>query len=140
MLTYEASLQNLADYLMRLKSLGKDIFLVMPIPTGKEIDPHFVIHRDLRKFPNVFYVESNGLAVEQLDQSLHYTQIGQDLRRIAKQVGVTVIDPSSLLCRDAFCPALGADGIPMYSDGGHLNPDFVARQFDILDVTVDTRR
>jgi hypothetical protein len=43
------------------------------------------------------------------------------IRHIAEKAGAKVIDPVESLCPQGICPALSADGAPLYNDYDHLS-------------------
>ncbi|MDB5777631.1 MAG: hypothetical protein JWP38_3764 [Herbaspirillum sp.] len=133
---YISALHSLGQYLSKLKSTGKEVFLILPIPSGKGIDPHFLIHRDLANFPNIFSIKETGTTIEALNQYLNFSKIRSDIISLSKSAGVTLMDPLPLLCHNGICHSMDENGVPMYLDGGHLNPDFVMKKASFLDPAI----
>jgi SGNH domain (fused to AT3 domains) len=64
------------------------------------------------------------------------------LRALAVQSGAQVLDPRTTLCSGMRCPAVGADGTPLYIDSNHLRASYARAQASFLDATLlgDGRR
>ena len=54
----------------------------------------------------------------------------------AKASGASIIDPMPWLCDAAACPGQTADGVPLYTDGGHLRASWVREHATFLDATL----
>lgn len=133
---YRSALAQLSSFLRELVARGKNVFLVLNIPTGKEFDPKYLVTRRLEKFPRVFELRSGGVDRATLDA--RHGAIQADVARAARRAGAQVIDPRDFLCGERCNPVDDA-GIPMYRDAGHLRPTFVRSFVTFLDSTVQTK-
>jgi hypothetical protein len=55
------------------------------------------------------------------------------LKAIAARTGAQLIDPVPALCDRERCPLTTADGLPIFRDSNHLNPNFVRDHVRYLD-------
>ncbi|MDB5775598.1 MAG: acyltransferase, partial [Herbaspirillum sp.] len=90
---YLAALSELEKYMKDLRRINKEVFLILPIPTGKEIDPHVLVRRHLTDYPSVFYLMDGGVSIQSLDKSLKYFRVKKSLENVAKESGASIIDP-----------------------------------------------
>jgi hypothetical protein len=58
------------------------------------------------------------------------------LREIAARTGAHILDPRTTLCTDMLCPAVGADGLPLYVDSNHLRNTAARERASFLDQTL----
>jgi SGNH domain (fused to AT3 domains) len=58
------------------------------------------------------------------------------LRAIAARSGARVLDPRSTLCAGLRCPAIAADGTPLYIDSNHLRAAYARERASFLDATL----
>jgi hypothetical protein len=59
------------------------------------------------------------------------------LRKIAKNTGATIIDPSLWLCDGEICETKAAGAVPIYCDESHLRASFVRENVYYLDDIVN---
>jgi hypothetical protein len=130
---YQAALHQLSAFIRELTALDKRVFLVLNIPVGRELDPKHLVQRSLHTFPQMLSVRSSSVDRGALES--RFGTIQSDVAQAAVQAGAEVIDPKVHLCQSS-CPALEADGEPIYMDYSHLRPSFVRRQVTFLDRTV----
>lgn len=57
------------------------------------------------------------------------------LIQIANGTGATVIRPADYFCQAEVCPAIDADGDPLYGDAQHLRPGSILRKATFIDDT-----
>ena len=55
------------------------------------------------------------------------------LRKIAINIGATLIDPADTLCSPTRCPAVQEDGTPIFKDASHLRASYTRSHFLALD-------
>lgn len=135
---YNSLLNQLSIFISLLVQGNKKVYLVLPSPTGKNIDPHFLIDRNISDFPNIFRIkQGHGLHISDLNKDLNYTQIQRDLEKTATQAGASVLNPFQYLCKNKYCPATDSYGKPIYIDGGHINPDWISKYGSFMDITLD---
>lgn len=130
---YRQALLNLENFMRNVVTQGKRVFLIVNIPTAKELAPQYMIYRETKNFPNIFSLREGGVDKSILDEK--YGRLQNDLMRAAKNAGAIVINPMDYLCA-AKCHALDASGAPIYMDGAHLRAEFVRTQATFIDQTV----
>lgn len=130
---YFDALDRLGAYIKELRALNKEVYLVLSIPGARELDPKYLVKRDLKMFPKIFSIRTNG--VKGYDIEKDYGRLHADLAEVAITAGAIVINPMDALCFPD-CLGVDAEGEPMYKDLGHLRPFYVRRWANFIDVTV----
>lgn len=136
-LGYRKALSALSEYIEFLKKNDKEVILVLNIPMGSEMDPFYMVQRNLKHFPYVFEVRNGGLNLSAFEEK--YGFIKNDLINIARKNEIEIIDPVKYLCSNGICLSVDADGEPIYKDGQHLRPYFVRDKAIFIDKTVLNR-
>jgi peptidoglycan/LPS O-acetylase OafA/YrhL len=131
--SYYAALSNLSSFIIELINQKKKVFLVLNIPTGKELDPKYIVYRQIEHFPNIFKIRDGGIDRESFAN--RYGMIQLDLIRLADQAGAVLINPIDYLCNER-CDSLDKSGAPIYKDSTHLRPTFVRKHANFIDQTV----
>jgi SGNH domain (fused to AT3 domains) len=86
---YRALLANMGAFINELSQAEKKVILVLNIPTGEELAPKYMVHRQLGGIA----FRSGGIGVEALRRK--YGNIQDDLLTVAKQSGAAeVINPT----------------------------------------------
>jgi len=111
-----------------LRTAGKKVFLILPSPSETQFDPRRMIVRAWTDMN--FRINALGMARSEAMDEMQ--PIASELRRVAQSTGSIAIDPIATLCGEV-CPAMTADGVPIYKDGSHLNPEYVRSHVDFLD-------
>jgi peptidoglycan/LPS O-acetylase OafA/YrhL len=124
----DAALTNLSDMISALRTAGKKVFLILPSPSETQFDPRRMIVRAWTDMN--FRINALGMARSEAMDEMQ--PIASELRRVAQSTGSIAIDPIATLCGEV-CPAMTADGVPIYKDGSHLNPEYVRSHVDFLD-------
>jgi peptidoglycan/LPS O-acetylase OafA/YrhL len=127
----EEALQKLDGFLNKLRAAGKQITLVLTIPTGGEFDPKNHIMRTMR---GISYFETPSITKAAFLQK--EGRINSEIASIGRKNGALVIDPVDNLCYDGICIADDGNGISIRNDGGHLRPGYVQEHVKYLDQTV----
>lgn len=130
---YNDALNRLRRYIKEVRGLNKRVFLVLNIPMGRQLDPKFMVKRDLKAFPKILSLQNGEIPRVDLDKA--YGQIQTDLAQVAVDAGATVINPMNSLCAHN-CSGIETDGEPIYKDTNHLRPSYVRRHAEFIDVTV----
>jgi peptidoglycan/LPS O-acetylase OafA/YrhL len=110
--------------------LGRNVYLILPIPIGDDFDPSHLIVRGFSNF---------GIARTQVERPKvvrELQDINAGLRKVAETTGAIVVDPVDYVCDERVCPTLMEDGSPVYKDAGHLRPTFVRERITFLDSIV----
>jgi peptidoglycan/LPS O-acetylase OafA/YrhL len=131
-LSTDGVLYDLRQLVSDFISDGKRVFIVLNIPRGDDFDPRQMIRRTLQ--PPGFKIDIHSESREEIEKIVGPT--GATLRRIAAQLGASVIDPVEFLCNERVCPAVTANGEPMYKDGSHLRASYVRDNVRFLDRTI----
>ena len=116
--TVAGALAAMRETARRIRSLGKRVVLVAPMPSGG-FDIGICHER-----------KATGLLILGVDRSCRFpsaTLRGQPaqqefLDRLAGEAGVNAVRFESVLCDRRFC-VTELDGIPLYRDGNHLSYD-----------------
>lgn len=131
----ERAFQALEAMIGDYRRMGKQVYLILQIPTAEEFDPHHIVTRSLRnlgfKVGHTYVDRAKAVAAIE--------QISLRLMKIADFTGTTPIDPVNYLCPEEDCPTLADDGLPVYMDGGHLRPSYVREHAAFLDEIVSMR-
>lgn len=122
----DTALRRLGEDVHRLRAAGKTVVVVTTSPyPGEEITERIKVlafqGRPVDAHWSFDFGKVSALA----------PGVDSGLRRL-NEPGVTVLDPSAILCADAICPLM-ENGKPIYSDAGHLRSSFTARRGDFLD-------
>lgn len=128
----DTALEELRRAIAALVARGKRVYVVLHIPTHPLLDPRQMIHRNLQA--PAFTVDARSPTRSQVDAAVG--PIGRKVRDIASQAGAVIIDPLESLCTATTCPAITAEGEPMYRDFAHLRPSWVREHVRFLDRTV----
>lgn len=123
--------RKLGETLRSLRQAGKNVYVVLDNPFGKELSPRFLIGRG---FFSPVRVAITPLTREEADRRRE--PIRTRVAAIAEQAGAVTIDPFATLCDD-ICHALSTQGIPLYRDYDHLSLDALINVATYLDVTLD---
>lgn len=115
----------------KLKQTGKNVFLILNIPTGAELDPKFMAMRGLKHFPHFILLRDGGLSRQSIVEK--YGKIQLDLKSIAEAIDVKVISPMDFLCDASLCSSVEKNGEPIYKDGSHLRPTYVRDKATFID-------
>jgi peptidoglycan/LPS O-acetylase OafA/YrhL len=111
----------------------KRVFLILSMPHGREFDPKNMFDGSRLTQLHARKTES-AVALADILQRQQGVRAG--VIAAAQASGAIVIDPLPALCSEGVCPALAADGEPLYLDAGHMRPFHVTAQARYLDVTL----
>lgn len=128
---YQASLYKLGTYIKKLAQAGKNVFVILNIPTGTELDPKYMA---LRGYRHLLSIRDGGVKRESIDSV--YEQVQSDLKKIAELNDAIVISPIDYLCTSTICPSLDGSGEPIYKDSTHLRPTYVRKNALFIDETM----
>jgi peptidoglycan/LPS O-acetylase OafA/YrhL len=134
----QRALEELEQLLARLTASGRRVFIVLSNPTSPEFDPRWLVPWQVRLSPTV--PVSFGLDPERRVDAREFeafvAPLMDQLRAIAARTGATVLDPRSTLCDGMSCPAVAADGTPLYIDSNHLRAAYARERAGFLDPAV----
>jgi peptidoglycan/LPS O-acetylase OafA/YrhL len=131
--SYYKALAAFQEMLAQLTKNGKRVFVLLQSPMSERLDPRRMVHRSLTDFS--FKLDVPVVTRASLAEDLRGFE--PDLVEAAASMGAEIIDPLDWLCDKETCPALSADGQPLYRDEGHLNPAFVREHVTFLDPLIE---
>jgi len=117
-----------------LRKAGKRVYFILDNPFGEELAPRFLVKRGF--FHGIEVVNPPPLSRREAIERDEPTR--SRILKIANETGADVIDPVAWLC-DETCPALSADGSPIYKDYDHLSFDALIHRVHYLDALVMPR-
>jgi peptidoglycan/LPS O-acetylase OafA/YrhL len=120
-----------AEYAKRLQGLtshGKEVFLVLPVPKGMEMDPSHEVDGAAR----LTGIPAAPVPLPLAPFELHYAVVTRLLHEVADSSGAHELDPVPELCKDGQCSSV-RDGRPISKDAGHLRSSYVATYIRMLD-------
>jgi len=119
-----------------LVALGKRVYLLLPAPSGSDLDPKGMFQGS--RFDTIKPLDP--LPVFRRDEfEMENARTRSRLLEIAGRAGASVIDPIPLLCNSATCPVVSADGQPLYTDGIHMRPRYVREAAIYIDDAIARR-
>jgi peptidoglycan/LPS O-acetylase OafA/YrhL len=127
---FAGAFASLEALLLRLQATGKQLHLVLPLPSTADFDPRRMVRRHLAA-PGFEIITP---VVTRLEMEQQMAPVATRLREIAGKYGISTIDPLAWLCPDRICPVLTPAGIPVYQDAGHLNPLHVRSDIRFMDM------
>jgi peptidoglycan/LPS O-acetylase OafA/YrhL len=125
----DEALAGFEEMVARFEAMGKRVFIVLPSPTGRIFSPLKMIERTSTDFS--FRIREPYVSAPEFVKTI--SPIVIRLKAIAAHTGAQLIDPVPALCDRERCPLTTADGLPIFRDGNHLNPNFVRDHVLYLD-------
>jgi len=122
-------LQGFQAALAELTAAGKHVVLILSSPRGSALDPKSVIDRE----GMTVQVRGTLPPLPRQELAALTAPIDGRLRRIAKAVGASVIDPADWLCSPKLCPSVDELGRPLYKDESHLRASVARERFSAID-------
>ncbi len=122
----------LKSTMLDLTGAGKNVWLILNIPTGAAMFPHAGLTRSL--------TGRTKFETAQLDRAkseAQWSPVREALISAAREAGASVIDPLQYLCSADVCPQRDKLGTLMYKDGSHLRASFVREQATFIDQTLE---
>jgi peptidoglycan/LPS O-acetylase OafA/YrhL len=118
---------NLIDGLFSsLVANSNQVFLVLPLPTGKLYDYKFVARQH---FTNTPYSES----YQKQYFKNKYASFTTKISALAKRHNINVIDPLEALCQSEQCNTSDINGAPIYKDNKHIRASYMRKNVKFLD-------
>ncbi|MDH4122239.1 MAG: acyltransferase [Deltaproteobacteria bacterium] len=128
---HQNTMKALVNMLKTLRQMGKQVYLVSSIPLGKQLEPLYNLKRSTLGLGEFSLIPAGGTPRQ--EQEARFSQVIQNIRESAAEAGVPLIEPMNYVCDETFCPSYTPQGIPMYYDSGHLNPEYVRNHVFYLD-------
>ncbi len=125
------ALTQLAQEIRLLSSEGKRVFLLLGNPDSSNFSPTNFRARLYGYGVNGF--EKNMMS----DVRDEVFQLRKKLLEFAVREGVAVIDPfPALHCNEHQCRSTDADGLPIFKDESHFNPEWAITGTSFIDVAI----
>lgn len=122
----EPAMENLKRIMNGFVGSGKHVYLVLNIPVGFGLDPR----------ARAYWHGAPPVSLSKREVTAVLEPVDSQLRRVAAEVGATVIDPLDYLCNPLHCPVVSNDGKSLYRDLWHLRPSYVRNDVTFLDEVV----
>jgi hypothetical protein len=122
-----AALAAFGGFLRDIAARGARVAVVLNIPAGAAMDPRASVVRHRLDFAVVPQSLPRGRI------EAEHGALDRRIAAVARAAGAEVIDPLPHLCGAESCPAVGADGVPLYKDASHLRPGHVRARVTYLD-------
>jgi hypothetical protein len=118
---------KLAATVRSLRQAGKEVYFILDNPFGEDLAPRSMIRRGFFQDPQIVITPlSEQEAIRRAEP------VRSRMLKVAHETGAKVIDPIAALCNNV-CPALWADGTPVYIDYDHLTFDSLVHHIHYLD-------
>jgi hypothetical protein len=127
------SVAALGGLVRSLRSLGKEVVLVLSVPNGDAFDPRRFI---TRTFTGIRVGRPVPVSRKEFLNGIGDAVSREDMKRVALASGATVIDPLDFLCVDGWCIQENEEG-PIRFDKSHLRKGYVKEHVTYLDWTVE---
>jgi hypothetical protein len=126
------ALENVQHMAAQFESQHKRVYVILQAP----LDPGFAPRQMIRRVIGApgFQLNIHSPPKEQIVRA--FDPFVTRLRKIAGDTGADVIDPMGSLCDSRVCPAVTADGEPIYRDQYHLRKAYVLENVRFLDEIV----
>ena len=124
----DQAILELEKMVRALIALGKEVVIVLNMPVGNDYGPQ-------NFFKRTFYGQWQ-FSVPLPSQKAWYDFINPAhtiLLSIAQKTGAATIDPGAFLCDGKICRNVDQEGVPIYKNGCHLRPGYVAHHIHFLD-------
>jgi peptidoglycan/LPS O-acetylase OafA/YrhL len=119
---------NLQSELAQLAAEGKQIVMFLESPRGETLDP-----RTMGVRSGLGFAIRAPQAISRAEMAKETSPVNEQIKRIAANIGATVIDPMPLLCGDTSCSPVDDHGVPMYKDMTHIRAKFARDHIGLLD-------
>lgn len=134
----QAALAQFAQLLARLTASGRRVFVVLSNPTSPQFAPSSLVPWRLRleAAPAAVFRAAAARSIDATPYEAFVAPLMEQLRDIAARSGAQVLDPRTSLCQGMQCPAVSADGLPLYIDSNHLRAASARERAAFLDATL----
>jgi hypothetical protein len=127
----DQALQEFDLMLKHVKSYVSNVTVVMESPYDERLSPR---HTIIRSFTGI---KQGKLDFSEKDFLVKCGTISSEIRTIAWNNGVKIVEPREELCHEGKCLVVDSQGIPIRYDGAHLRPGYVREHVKYLDFTVE---
>jgi peptidoglycan/LPS O-acetylase OafA/YrhL len=126
---FDTAWEGLETTLKEFTRKGKRVVIVSSSASSFTFDPQFKLHR-IRTPPQASW-RLHPVSRRELERFL--APVNARLFTVARNSGAEIINPLDYLCQGDVCPAVGADGLPLYRDNNHLRASRVASLATYID-------
>ena len=134
----QSALRGFEALLGALRASGRRVFVVLSNPTSPRFDPRFLVPLRVRLslHPPPSVRAAPGQQVDASAFEACVAPLSARLGAIAARSGARLLEPRATLCNGMDCPAVGADGLPLYIDSNHLRASFAREHAGFIDETL----
>lgn len=129
--TNSAALKDFEIMVREFVQAKKKVYIILNIPTGSIFEPRDMVNRT---YSGQWTLKD--IPTEPCSWLETARPILKELAKIAYDTGAIVIDPVDSLCQEDKCLILTKSGTPVYRDGSHLSPKYVAEHANFIDITM----
>jgi peptidoglycan/LPS O-acetylase OafA/YrhL len=123
--------RDLTDVITRMRTKGRRVYLILPIPNGDVFAPSRLVTRSFRT-PGFSLIRQ----IQRVEVDRSVKESAETISGVARATGAIAIDPIQYICPDGDCPTLANDGLPIFTDSSHLRAAYVREQVTFLDEIV----
>jgi peptidoglycan/LPS O-acetylase OafA/YrhL len=121
---------DLTAMMEKFKLQGKQVYLLLGNPIDNNFDPHVHVPR-----LTAWHSMQIGQYVI-IDEKQE--QLRDKLLHLAVETGVLVVDPFLQICHEGRCRWITDDGMPIFRDTSHFNPDWAIAHANFIDMTLQS--
>jgi peptidoglycan/LPS O-acetylase OafA/YrhL len=136
-------LAEFESMIKELRAQGKKVYVILGSPYSFKLDPQFLVKRELPTLANwragfsFFTVSGGSLSESEYMTILDVPTTKEPLIKMSLAHGAQIIDPFPILCPNGICPALDANGEPIYKDWDHFRPTYIRKNGFFIDQTME---
>jgi peptidoglycan/LPS O-acetylase OafA/YrhL len=138
----QKALSEFESMIKELRAQGKKVYVILGSPYSFKLDPQMLVTRKLPALADwhtgfsFFKVNGGGLDETEYMRTLDVAATKEPLIKMSLAHGVQIIDPFPILCPQGMCPALDANGEPIYRDWDHFRPGYIRKNGAFIDQTM----
>jgi hypothetical protein len=112
----------------------KNIFIILTMPTGDELDPSNLIEGSRLGNLEVKNLKNSTFNINAFLKDVN--PVHTKLIALAKSTGAKIIDPLDTFCVDGICPITDTNGNPLYKDSGHITASYARARASFINHTL----
>lgn len=112
---------------------NKNIFLVLTMPTGSELDPNSMFHGN--RFTSLSMNNKISFDLDAFRESTK--KVHANIEIIATKINAEILDPIIFLCPNGQCPVTNENGSPLYKDSKHMTSSYARESANFIDKTIN---
>jgi peptidoglycan/LPS O-acetylase OafA/YrhL len=118
------------DLFSSLTANTKQVYLVLPLPTGKLYDYKYVSRQRFIDIPFSKTYKKQYFEIK-------YASFTKQLSQLAIRHNINIINPLDVLCDELLCHTTDVNGVPIYKDNKHIRASYMREHVTFLDSMVD---